>query len=132
MLARTFSIAETRAFTIRSETRISFPVNARHNKGKYHTLCTLLKEKIRKSLFLRKTNYFSIYKIMNTKEELIKEIDRIPEPLLSQLLDFALFIKARYLENDLSEEEKANITAAKLDYQAGDYVTLEEYEASER
>ena len=69
---------------------------------------------------------------MNTKEQLIKEIDRIPKPLRSQLLDFALFIKARYLENDLSEEEKMNITAAKLDYQAGDYVTLEEYEASER
>ena len=67
---------------------------------------------------------------MNTKEQLIKEIDQIPEPLLSQLLDFALFIKARYLENDISEEEKANITAAKLDYEAGDYMTLEEYEAS--
>ena len=67
---------------------------------------------------------------MNIKEQLIKEIDRIPEPLLSQLLDYALFIKARYAEDDITEEERANIAATKLDYEAGDYVTLEEYEAS--
>ena len=67
---------------------------------------------------------------MNLKERLIKEIDQIPEPLLSQLLDFALFIKARYEENDISEEERASIVASKLDYEAGDYMDLEEYEAS--
>ncbi len=64
---------------------------------------------------------------MNIKEQLIKEIDQIPEPLLSQLLDFALFIKARYVEDDISEEERATIAASKLDYEAGDYMTLEEY-----
>ncbi len=67
---------------------------------------------------------------MNLKEQLLKEIDQIPEPLLSQLLDFTLFIKARYVEDDISEEERASIAASKLDYEAGDYMTLEEYEAS--
>ena len=66
---------------------------------------------------------------MNLKEQLIKEIDRIPEPLLPQLLDYALFIKARYLKDDISEAEKASIIASKLAYEAGDYMTLEEYEA---
>ena len=69
-------------------------------------------------------------KTMNIKEQLIKEIDQIPEPLLSQLLDYALFIKARYGENEITEEERTNITAAKLDYEAGDYMTLDDYEAS--
>ena len=69
-------------------------------------------------------------KTMNIKEQLIKEIDRIPEPLLSQILDYALFIKARYEEDDVTEEERTNIIAAKLDYEAGDYMTLDEYEAS--
>jgi hypothetical protein len=68
----------------------------------------------------------------NLKEQLHKEIDRIPEPLLSQLLDYALFIKRRYVEDDISEEEQASIAASKLDYEAGDYMTLEEYEASQR
>jgi hypothetical protein len=68
---------------------------------------------------------------MNLKEQLHKEIDQIPEPLLSQLLDYALFIKARYAEDDLSEAEKASITASKLAYEAGDYITLEEYEAGQ-
>lgn len=67
---------------------------------------------------------------MNLKEQLIKEIDQIPEPLLAQLLDYALFIKARYAEDDISEAERASITASKLDYEAGDYMTLDEYEAS--
>ena len=67
---------------------------------------------------------------MNLKEQPIEEIDQIPEPLLSELLDFALFIKARYVENDISEEERATIAASKIDYEAGDYMTLEEYEAS--
>ena len=66
---------------------------------------------------------------MNIKEQLIKEIDQIPEPLLSQLLDYALFIKTRYRSDDITEEEKASIAASKLAYEVGDYVTLEEYEA---
>ena len=67
---------------------------------------------------------------MDIKEQLIKEIDQIPEPLLSQLLDYALFIKARYAESDISETEKASIAAAKLDYEAGSYQTIKQYEQS--
>ena len=71
---------------------------------------------------------------MSLKKQLLKEIEQIPDPLVSQLLDFVLFIKGRYMENeeDISEEEKATIAASKLDYKSGDYLTLEEYEASQR
>ncbi len=67
-------------------------------------------------------------KTTKLKEQLLEEIEQIPEPLLSQLLDFALFIKARYLEPDISKEEQASIIASKAAYEAGDYLTLEEYE----
>lgn len=69
-------------------------------------------------------------KTKSSKEQLLEEIEQIPEPLLSQLLDFALFIKGRYVEDDISEEEQANITTSKSAYDAGDYLTLEEYEAT--
>ena len=69
-------------------------------------------------------------KTLSLKEQLHKEIEQIPEPLLSQLLDFALFIKNRHTEDNLSEQEKASITASKLAYDTGDYLTLEEYEAT--
>ena len=32
---------------------------------------------------------------MNTKEELINEIEKTPEPFLSEVLDFVHFLKAR-------------------------------------
>ncbi len=70
-------------------------------------------------------------KTISLKEQLLEEIDQIPEPLLSQLLDFALFIKGRYVEDGISEEEQANITASKLAYNTGDYLTLEEYKATQ-
>lgn len=69
-------------------------------------------------------------KTLSLKEQLYNEIEQIPEPLLSQLLDFALFIKNRHTEDNLFEEEKASITASKLAFDAGDYLTLEEYEAT--
>ncbi|MEM7758294.1 MAG: DUF2281 domain-containing protein [Cyanobacteria bacterium P01_A01_bin.40] len=58
------------------------------------------------------------------KEQLREEIEQIPEPLLSQLLDFALFLKEKYVEDDVSQEERDNITAAKSAYNIGDYLTL--------
>ena len=67
-------------------------------------------------------------KTTKLKEQLLEEIEQIPEPLLSQLLDFTLFIKARYVDFDISEEEQASIIASKAAYDAGDYLTLEEYE----
>jgi hypothetical protein len=69
---------------------------------------------------------------MTLKEQLIKEIEQTPDTLLTQLLDFLLFIKERHTEIEITEEEQANIIASELAYQAGDYLTLEEYEASQK
>ena len=68
---------------------------------------------------------------MTLKQQLLQEIEQIPEPLLPQLLDFLLFIKERHSEEDITEQEQANIIAAQNAYQAGDYLTLEEYEATQ-
>ena len=70
-------------------------------------------------------------KIISLKEQLFEEIEQIPEPLLSQLLDFTLFLKQKYVEDSISQEERDNIAAAKSAYNAGDYLTLEEYEATQ-
>ena len=66
---------------------------------------------------------------MTLKEQLLQEIEQAPDPLISQLLDFLLFIKERHLEEEITSEEKANIIASLKDYQEGNYLTLEEYEA---
>ena len=66
---------------------------------------------------------------MTIKEQLLQEIEQAPEPLVSQLLDFLLFIKERHIEEEITEEEQANIIASLKDYQEGNYLTLEEYEA---
>ena len=67
---------------------------------------------------------------MTLKEQLIREIEQIPDPILSELLDFLLFIKERHIEEDITEEEKANITSSQVAYQEGDYLTLDEYDVS--
>jgi hypothetical protein len=72
---------------------------------------------------------------MTLKEQIIQEIEQIPDSLLSQLLDFLLFIKVRHIEEDvedLTEEERACIVASQDTYQEGDYLTLEKYEVSQR
>jgi len=66
---------------------------------------------------------------MNLKEQLLQEIEQAPAPLVSQLLDFLLFIKERHLEEEITKTEQANIIASLKDYQEGNYLTLEEYEA---
>ena len=66
---------------------------------------------------------------MTIKEQLLQEIEQAPDPLISQLLDFLLFIKERHLEEEITEEEQVNIIASLKDYQEGNYLTLEEYEA---
>jgi hypothetical protein len=66
---------------------------------------------------------------MTIKEQLLQEIEQAPDPLVSQLLDFLLFIKERHMEEEITEEEQANIIASLKDYQEGNYLTLEEYEA---
>jgi hypothetical protein len=70
-------------------------------------------------------------KAMTLKEQLIKEIEQTPDTLLTELLDFLLFIKERHTEIEITEEEQANIIASESAYQAGDYLTLEEYEATQ-
>jgi hypothetical protein len=42
-----------------------------------------------------------------------------------------LFIKERHTEIEITEEEQANIIASESAYQAGDYLTLEEYETTQ-
>ena len=66
---------------------------------------------------------------MTIKEQLLQEIEQAPDPLVSQLLDFLLFIKERHIEEEITETEKVNIIASLKDYQEGNYLTLEEYEA---
>jgi len=38
---------------------------------------------------------------MSTKEELINEIEKAPEPLLSEVLDFVYFLKAKTIREKL-------------------------------
>ena len=66
---------------------------------------------------------------MTIKEQLLQEIEQAPDPVVSQLLDFLLFIKERHIEEEITSEEKANIIASLKDYQEGNYLSLEEYEA---
>ena len=43
---------------------------------------------------------------MQPKEQIIKEIEDLPEPLQREALDFILFLKARYSESDVPAEDK--------------------------
>jgi hypothetical protein len=65
---------------------------------------------------------------MTVKERLLQEIAEMSDESLAELLDVALLIKQRQDEEEISEEEKANIIQARLAYEAGDYLTLEEFE----
>jgi len=65
---------------------------------------------------------------MTLKEQLIKEIEQTPDTLLTELLDF---LQERHTAIEITEEEQANIIASESAYQAGDYLTLEEYEATQ-
>ena len=42
---------------------------------------------------------------MNTKEQLINEIEETPEPLLSEVLDFLHFLKAKTVQNKLKLDD---------------------------
>ena len=60
---------------------------------------------------------------MNTKEELISEIEKIPEPFLSEVLDFVHFLKAKACR------EKLDITVMSESSLAKDWLRHEEDEA---
>ena len=49
---------------------------------------------------------------MQPKEQIIQEVENLPEPLLRETLDFILFLKARYSEADVPpEDEKILLTS---------------------
>jgi hypothetical protein len=60
---------------------------------------------------------------MNTKEELISEIEKTPEPFLSEVLDFVHFLKAKACR------EKLDITVMSESSLAKDWLKQEEEEA---
>ena len=72
-------------------------------------------------------------KAMTTKEKLIQEIEKTPDILLDNLLDFLLFVRNRYEDKQISEdneisiEEQEIIIASKQAFAYGDYLTLDEY-----
>ena len=60
---------------------------------------------------------------MNTKEELISEIEKTPEPFLSEVLDFVHFLKAK------SSREKLDIAVMSDSSLKKDWLKPEEDEA---
>jgi len=60
---------------------------------------------------------------MNTKEELISEIEKTPEPFLSEVLDFVHFLKAK------AGREKLNTAVMSESSLAEDWLKQEEDEA---
>ncbi|MEC4984430.1 MAG: DUF2281 domain-containing protein [Oscillatoria sp. PMC 1068.18] len=59
---------------------------------------------------------------MKVKDKLIQEIENLPEPILAELLDFLLFLKAK----KLNEKVKYMVDESAL---AKDWLTPEEDEA---
>jgi hypothetical protein len=51
---------------------------------------------------------------MTPQEKLAKEIDRAPDALIEEVLDFLLFAKARRFSTEGMEDYSLNYTAAKL------------------
>ncbi len=68
---------------------------------------------------------------MTIKEKLIQEVEDISESLLAETLDFVLFLKSRYVEEEITTEEKENILSSQTAYLSGDYLTIDEYEATQ-
>ena len=68
---------------------------------------------------------------MTIKEKLIQEVENVSESLLAETLDFVLFLKSRYVEEEITTEEKENIRSSQIAYLSGDYLTLDQYEANQ-
>ena len=68
---------------------------------------------------------------MTIKEKLIQEVENVSESLLAETLDFVLFLKSRYVEEETTSEEKENIRSSQTAYLSGDYLTLDQYEANQ-
>jgi hypothetical protein len=67
---------------------------------------------------------------MTIKEKLIQEVDNFSESLLVETLDFVLFLKSRYVDEEITPEEKESILSSQTAYLSGDYLTLDQYEAT--
>jgi hypothetical protein len=68
---------------------------------------------------------------MTIKEKLIQEVENVSESLLAETLDFVLFLKSRYVEQETTPEEKENIRSSQIAYLSGDYLTLDQYETNQ-
>jgi len=68
---------------------------------------------------------------MTIKEKLIQEVENVSESLLAETLDFVLFLKSRYVEEETTSEEKENIRSSQIAYLSGDYLTLDQYEVNQ-
>ncbi|MBI2907434.1 MAG: DUF2281 domain-containing protein [Chloroflexi bacterium] len=60
---------------------------------------------------------------MEVKEQILKEIDRVPEEYLAQILDFILFLEAKAADSGLATAIASESSLAK------DWLTPEEDEA---
>jgi hypothetical protein len=68
---------------------------------------------------------------MTIKEQLIQEVETFPDALLAEALDFVLFLKACYLDTEITTEEQDTILLSQAAYELGDYLTLEQYEVNQ-
>ena len=51
---------------------------------------------------------------MNSKEQLIKELDNVPEPLIQEVLDFLFFLKAKQ-DRDTEDLQDARAVLATVE-----------------
>jgi hypothetical protein len=59
-------------------------------------------------------------KTMTTKEKLIQKVENVSESLLAETLDFVLFLKSRYVEEEIITEEQENILSSQTIYLSSD------------
>jgi len=57
---------------------------------------------------------------MTTKEKLIQKVENVSESLLAETLDFVLFLKSRYVEEEIITEEQENILSSQTIYLSSD------------
>ena len=65
---------------------------------------------------------------MTVKDQLMQIIEQLPESLLQEVLNFTLLLQEKYDAGELTQWEQVQIAEARKAYEAGDYMTLEEYE----
>lgn len=69
---------------------------------------------------------------MNSKQQIIEEIEYIPEPLLNEIIDFIQFLKQKHLSEqklDMGETNKLETARLSEPSLARDWSTKEEDEA---